>query len=100
MVSGGWSLLAAGSLLMVTPVPVPLIGVVPFLAGCAVLSAHSKRFRRRIQALRHRFDFFSRWMERFFHRAPAYVRLMIRKTRPHAIHRQARIKSRGPTSSP
>ncbi len=89
----GWGLLGAGAVLCVTPVPVPLIGVLPLLTGCAILSSHSKAFRRRMQRLRHRFGFFSRWLERSLHRFPKHVKVMIRRTRPHALHRHARMKS-------
>jgi len=94
VITGGWGLLAAGTILMVAPVPVPLVGTIPVLAGAAILSANSKPFRRRIQRLRHRFAFFSHWLERFLHRAPKLVKVMIRRTRPHALHRHARMKRR------
>lgn len=94
IMAAGWCLLIAGAILCVTPVPVPLIGVVPLLTGCALLSAHSKEFRRRIQRLRHRSAFLSLWLDRFFHRAPALVKVMIRRTRPHALHRHARLHRR------
>lgn len=94
VLTGGWGLLGAGALLCVTPIPVPLIGVIPLLTGASILSANSKPFRRRIQRLRHRFAFFSRWLERFVHRAPRLVRVMIRRTRPHALVRFARLRRR------
>ena len=90
----GWCLLIGGAVLCLTPVPIPLIGVLPLLVGCALLSRHSKRFRRRVQRLRHRFEFFSKWLERFVHRAPKLVKVMIRRTRPHALHRHARLQRR------
>jgi len=92
VVTGGWALVGAGAVLVFAPVPIPLIGVLPLLTGCAILSAHSKRFRRRIMHLRHRFAFLSRWLERFLHRAPRLVKVMIRRTRPHALLRQARMR--------
>lgn len=94
VVAAGWGLLVAGAVLCLTPVPIPLIGVLPLLTGCAILSAHSKRFRRRIQRLRHRFDFFSKWLDRLVHRVPKLVKVMIHRTRPHALHRHARLRKR------
>jgi len=91
VMTGGWGLVGAGAVLIVAPVPIPLVGTLPLLAGCAILTANSKAFRRRIQGLRHRFAFLSRWLERFVHRAPRIVRVMIHRTRPHALRRHARI---------
>ena len=93
ILAGGWLLTGAGAILVFAPVPIPLIGVLPLLLGCAILSANSKNFRRGIQALRHRFAFLSHWLERFVHRVPKIVRVMIHKTRPHALHRRARMRA-------
>lgn len=94
VISGGWGLMGAGVVLVLAPIPVPLVGTLPLLTGCAILATHSKRFRRRIQGLRHRFAFLSRWLDRFVHRAPRLVRVMIHRTRPHALIRQARLRKR------
>ena len=93
VLTGGWGLLGAGTVRVFAPVPGPFIGTGPLLAGAAILSANSKPFRRRIQGLRHRFAFLSAWLERFLHRAPRLVKVMIRRTRPHALRRHARIKA-------
>ena len=77
VMAAGWGLLVAGAILCVTPVPLPLVGVLPLLTGCALLSAHSKLFRRRIQRLRHRFESLSLWLDRFLHRAPALVKVRL-----------------------
>jgi hypothetical protein len=94
VITSGWGLVGAGTVLCLTPVPIPLIGTLSLLTGCAILSAHSKPFRRRMQRLRHRFAFLSRWLERFLHRAPKLVKVMIRRTRPHALLRHAQMKKR------
>jgi hypothetical protein len=94
VLTGGWGLLGAGGVLTLAPVPIPLVGTVPLLAGAAILSAHSKPFRRRMQGLRHRFAFLSHWLERFPHRDTGMVNIMIRRTRPHALHRHARMRRR------
>jgi len=90
----GWGLVAVGTALMLVPVPIPLLGVAPFLLGGAILTRHSKSFRRLLQAVRHRFAFFSRYLERHAHRYPGAVRRMMRRTSPHAILRHARISGR------
>jgi hypothetical protein len=94
VLSGGWGLIGVGAVLVLAPVPIPLIGTVPLLTGVAIVAANSKPFRRRIQGLRHRFAFLSRWLERFVHRAPRIVRVMIHRTRPHALYRHARMRKR------
>jgi uncharacterized membrane protein YbaN (DUF454 family) len=90
----GWGLVAVGAVLIVAPVPIPFLGLVPFLLGGAILTRHSKSFRRLLQVLRHRFAFFSRYLERHAHRYPGGVRHMMHRTRPHAILRHARIRRR------
>lgn len=93
VLSAGWVLVAAGSVLLFAPIPVPLAGVLPLLLGCAILSGASKPFRRRLQALRHRSDRVSRFLERQAHRLPRIVKVMIHRTRPHALRRHARIQA-------
>jgi len=90
----GWGLVAVGAVLIVLPVPVPLVGLVPFLVGGVILTRHSKSFRRLLQIVRHRFAFFSRYLERHAHRYPGGVRRMMHRTRPHVILRHARIRNR------
>ena len=88
----GWCLVVVGLVLTPAPVPIPLIGVLPLLIGCAILTAHSKNFRRGLQRVRHRYAFVSHWLERSLHRFPLMVKVMIRRTRPHALYRRARIR--------
>ena len=90
----GWVLVIFGILITPTPIPVPLIGVVPFLIGCAILSQHSKVFRRFLQYLRHRFEWLSKIMEGPAHRMPLMVKHMIRRTNPLAHVRLARMRAR------
>jgi hypothetical protein len=82
---------AVGLVLTPAPIPIPLIGVVPLLVGCAILSANSKNFRRMLQRLRHRFAFMSRWLDGVRHRMPRDVKTMIRRTNPRALFRLARL---------
>jgi hypothetical protein len=88
----GWLLLIGGLLITPMPIPIPLIGVVPFLLGCAILSQHSKVFRRFLQYVRHRFEWFSRSIENTAHRMPMMVKHMIRRTNPKAHARRNRMR--------
>ncbi|HEY4125190.1 MAG TPA: hypothetical protein VGM36_11285 [Rhizomicrobium sp.] len=90
----GWSLLIFGALITPMPIPIPLIGIVPFLVGCAILSQHSKVFRRFLQYVRHRFEWFSQTIEGVAHRMPQMVKHMIRRTNPRAHVRLARMRAR------
>ncbi|MDE2184771.1 MAG: hypothetical protein KGJ78_17290 [Alphaproteobacteria bacterium] len=89
----GWMLAVAGSLLLFAPIPVPMAGALPLLLGCAILSSHSKPFRRRIQHLHHRWAWVSRVLERQIHRMPRIVKVMIHRTRPHALRRRAQMRA-------
>jgi hypothetical protein len=89
----GWVLLIAGAVITPMPIPIPFIGIVPFLLGCAILSQQSKVFRRGLQYLRHRFEWFSSRMEGVAHRMPLMVRHMIRRTSPRAHVRLARLRA-------
>jgi hypothetical protein len=89
----GWALLIFGALITPMPIPIPLIGIVPFLVGCAILSQHSKVFRRFLQYMRHRFEWFSKKIENTAHRMPQVVKHMIRRTNPRAHVRLARMRA-------
>ncbi|HEX3943181.1 MAG TPA: PGPGW domain-containing protein [Rhizomicrobium sp.] len=93
----GWLLVVVGIVLLPAPIPIPLIGILPLLTGLAILTTHSKNMRRRLQYIRHRFDWLSRLFDSFAHRVPLMVKSMIHRTRPHAIHRHARIQARRDT---
>ena len=90
----GWVLVAIGLVLLPAPIPVPLIGIMPLLTGLAILTTHSKTMRRRLQYIRHKFDWLSRAFDGVAHRVPLMVKSMIHRTRPHALHRQARMQAR------
>ena len=91
----GWFLLIGGLVIMPLPVPIPLIGAVPMLLGCAILTSHSRYFRRGLQSLRHRSAFVSRSLEHLAHRGPRYAKAMVKRTNPHALARYLRIQMRG-----
>lgn len=86
-------LMVAGLLMSPLPIPVP-IGLATFLLGCAILVTNSKSSRRFVQYIRHRNDRLSRLLDWATHRAPEKVRSVLHKTRPHAFHRQARLRGR------
>jgi hypothetical protein len=90
----GWTFVVVGAVVMPMPLPIPFVGVGPLLIGCAILTAHSKSFRRGLQRVRHRFDWVSRGLEQFKERGPHPIRAMVRRTHPLALHRQARMRAR------
>lgn len=82
---------------LLTPIPLPLpfpLGITMFLVGCAILTTHSKTFRRWVQYLRHHHEWLSRGLEFITRKAPASVKTMVHRTRPLAIGRHARMRSR------
>lgn len=86
-------LMVGGILMSPLPIPVP-IGLVTFLVGCAILITHSKSSRRFVQYLRHRNDWLSRVADYATHRAPAKIRGVLHRTRPHALRRHERLRTR------
>jgi hypothetical protein len=127
ILAGGWFLTVVGALLSPVPMPLPVpfpIGITMLLVGCAILTTHSKSFRRGVQYIRHHnrwlsrgLEFVARWVpeavdktvHRFFHhrhgrfsrglkraatRLPAILSNMVHRTRPHAHGRRARMRAR------
>jgi hypothetical protein len=126
ILAGGWIVTVIG--LILTPIPMPLpfpfpIGITMFLVGCAILTTHSKTFRRAIQYVRHHNAWLCRGLDAIALRAPqisdalaqrlarsegavarwfrgflastvAIVTGMIDKTRPTAHGRKARMRDR------
>lgn len=95
IVAGAWIVTIVGAFL--TPIPLPLpfpVGITMFLVGCAILTTHSKTFRRGLQYLRHRWAWLSHALEAIPERAPSRIRTMIRLTRPLAFGRHARMRAR------
>jgi hypothetical protein len=90
----GWTLIVAGLVIMPLPLPIPLLGFGPVLIGSAILSAHSKSFRRGLARLRYRFAWLSRRFEHFTERGPHAIRHMVRRTRPMVLMRHARMRAR------
>ncbi|HEY3637973.1 MAG TPA: hypothetical protein VGK90_07445 [Rhizomicrobium sp.] len=95
ILAGGWFLTIVGGIL--TPIPLPLpfpLGIMMFLVGCAILTTHSKPFRRWVQYVRHHNGWLSRGFEKLTHRAPQRVKTMEAVTRPVALGRKARMQAR------
>ncbi|MEI9931525.1 MAG: hypothetical protein WDM89_13560 [Rhizomicrobium sp.] len=90
----GWTLIVVGVVIVPLPLPIPLIGMGPILLGCAILTAHSKSFRRGLQRTRARFHWLSRQFDMFRERGPLAVRHMVRRTHPVVIMRHARMRAR------
>jgi hypothetical protein len=123
----GWVLTIVGAILSPVPMPVPFplpIGITLFLVGCAILTTHSKTFRRGVQYIRHHNRWLSRGLEIIAKRTPEimdkslhrlvrdrdgrfsrglrrmatrlHVTLthMVHRTSPHAHGRRARMRSR------
>jgi hypothetical protein len=93
MVGMGILLMLGGIAMSPLPIPVP-IGLVTFLAGCAILIANSKSSRRFVQYVRHRNDWFSRVADYATHRAPEKIRSVLHRTRPQSLRRHHRLRSR------
>lgn len=90
----GWTLVVLGAVIIPMPLPIPLIGLGPVLVGSAILTAHSKSFRRGLQRVRLRFAWLSRRFDDFTHRGPKAIRHMVRRTRPVVLMRHARMRAR------
>ncbi len=95
LLSLGWVLTLFGAVLCVTPVPVPLIGLLPLTAGLALLIENSRTMRRAIQRVRHRVRWFSRMLEHFARRGPKTIARILHRSHPASIVRKERIATRG-----
>jgi predicted metal-dependent HD superfamily phosphohydrolase len=71
-----------------------MIGLGPLLLGCAILTAHSKGFRRGLQQVRHRSGWVSERLDRYRERGPRLIRHMVHRTRPSVLLRHARMRAR------
>ncbi len=94
ILAAGWVLTVVGAILTVTPVPIPLIGLLPFSAGLAILIHYSRTMRRAVQRIRHRVRWFSYMLEHFARRAPRKIGQILHRSHPAPIIRKHRIKTR------
>ena len=94
IIVGGWTVFVLGVLLLPIPLPLPFpAGPVLVLIGCAILTPHSKTFRRAVQRVRYRYAWLSRVMDKLTSRAPASVKTMVERTSPWPLERQARWRT-------
>lgn len=94
LLTSGWSVLAAGLLILPIPLPMPVpIAFLLMLAGTAILSGHSRRFRHALQYARYRYGWLSNTVETVSRRAPEGVQKMVRRTRPDPVARHARRRA-------
>ena len=97
MLTVGWILTLVGIVVTPMPIPIPLIGLLPLMAGLAILINYSRTMRRIIQRVRHRVRWLSYMLEHFAHRAPKKIRAILARSHPRSIERRARIQSRPPS---
>ncbi len=94
ILAAGWVLTVFGAVLCVTPVPIPLIGLLPFSAGLAILIHYSRTMRRAVQRARHRVRWFSYMLEHFARRAPKGIGKILHRSHPASILRKERIDTK------
>ena len=99
MLTVGWILTLVGIVVTPMPIPIPLIGLLPLMAGLAILIHYSRTMRRVIQRVRHRVRWISYMLEHFAHRAPKKIAAILARSHPASIERHARIQSRPPTDT-
>ena len=99
ILAAGWLLTIIGVVVTPMPIPIPLIGLLPLMAGLAILINNSRTMRRFIQRARHRVRWFSYMLEHFAHRAPKRIRAILARSHPAALIRHARINTRPPDDS-
>jgi hypothetical protein len=92
--TAGWVLTLVGVIVTPMPIPIPLIGVLPLMAGLAILIHHSRTMRRAIQRARHRVRWFSYMMEHFAHRLPRTIARILHRSHPGPIVRKERRAAR------
>ena len=98
--TAGWILTLLGVIITPMPIPIPLIGILPLMAGLAILIRHSRTMRRAIQRARHRVRWFSYMMEHFAHRLPRTIAGILHRSHPGPIVRKERIATRAADPEP
>jgi len=96
MLTVGWILTLVGIVVTPMPIPIPLIGLLPLMAGLAILIHYSRTMRRVIQRVRHRVRWISYMLEHFAHRLPKKIAAILARSHPRSIERHARFRSRPP----
>lgn len=94
LITSGWTVLAAGFVLLPIPVPMPVPVALPLMfLGAAILTTRSRSFRNGVRYARYRYGWLSRGMETFSARAPKSVQRIVRRTRPDLVARHARRRA-------
>ena len=96
ILTAGWLLTLIGVVVTPMPIPIPLIGLLPLLAGLAILINHSRTMRRVIQRIRHRVRWLSYMIEHGAHRLPKNIGRILHRSHPAPIARKERINTRPP----
>ena len=96
LLAAGWLLTLIGIVVTPMPIPIPLIGLLPLLAGLAILINNSRTMRRAIQRVRHRVRWLSYMIEHGAHRLPKSIARILHRSHPAAILRKERITARPP----
>jgi hypothetical protein len=94
MLAVGWVLTIVGVVVTPMPIPIPLIGLLPLMAGLAILINYSRTMRRFIQRARHRVRWVSYMIEHMAKRAPKKIAQILHRSHPAPIERHARIQAR------
>jgi hypothetical protein len=100
ILTAGWVLTLLGVVITPMPIPIPLIGILPLMAGLAILIHHSRTMRRAIQRVRHRVRWFSFMMEHFAHRLPRTIARILHRSHPAPLVRKERIATRAADPEP
>lgn len=94
ILASGWATFVSGVLLLPLPLPLPFpAGPVLVLTGCAILTPHSKSFRRGVQRVRFRYVWLSRGVDKLTAKSPRMVKAMLDQTSPIALERLARLRA-------
>ncbi len=96
ILTAGWLLTLIGIVVTPMPIPIPLAGLLPLLAGLAILINHSRTMRRAIQRIRHRVRWLSYMIEHGAHRLPKKIGQILHRSHPAPIARKERIATRPP----
>ncbi|MBV9045436.1 MAG: hypothetical protein JO167_14935 [Alphaproteobacteria bacterium] len=92
----GWILVLIGIVVTPMPIPIPLIGLLPLLAGLALLIDNSRTMRRVVQRIRHRVRWLSYMIEHGAHRLPKKIAQILHRSHPAPVARKERIMTREP----
>lgn len=94
LLTGGWSSLVMGLVMLPIPVPMPVpVAVIFLIGGSAILTSQSRGFRNALRFARFRHAWLSHLLELFSQRAPARLQRVMYRTRPDLVVRLERIRA-------